>query len=114
MPKEFEGQMDLIVSRTAWRYFAYPDIALRNTVQALSEGGMADIWFEATRSVLRGTEEGRAELNDRIRNVVKWIKDQEEQGLIKTNIDQILDGAHADELDSDFDGWIKIIKSKKD
>ena len=39
MPAVFEEKMDLIESNVAFRYFLFPDIALKNAVKALSVGG---------------------------------------------------------------------------
>ena len=45
VPLEFEETMDLIDSQMAFRYFLYPDIALRNVIKSLSVGGVARIAF---------------------------------------------------------------------
>ncbi len=52
MPKSLYESFDLIFSNMAWRYFVYPDIALKNVVQSLSVGGYADIHYSHERSPL--------------------------------------------------------------
>lgn len=46
MPKEFEGKMDLIMSNMAFRYFSFPDLALKNAIKALAVGGEAHIHWD--------------------------------------------------------------------
>lgn len=50
MPKEFEENMDLIVSNMSIRYHTYPYITLENTVRALSVGGEAFFTVSCERS----------------------------------------------------------------
>jgi ubiquinone/menaquinone biosynthesis C-methylase UbiE len=59
MPAELEETVDFAISRTAFRYFDYPDIALKNVVKALAEGGWADIYFSTERSSLYNFESGK-------------------------------------------------------
>jgi len=108
MPKELEESMDFVVSRTTWRYFTYPDIAIRNAVKALSIEGKADIYIIFTRSSLKKTEEGKAELNQRIKSVFCDLKKLEQDGYIETNLGE----APEDAFDMDTDGFLKITKKK--
>lgn len=108
MPKELEESIDFAVSRTTWRYFTYPDIAIRNTVRALSIEGRADIYVIFTRSSLKSAEEGKAELNERIKSVFSELRKLEEEGYIETNLeDEDFEG-----IDIDTDGFLRITKKK--
>jgi|GEM_PF-2916396 len=103
MPKELEERMDFIISRTAFRYFMYPYIGLRNAIKALSVGGFADIYFSSECS------ENPRSLNEGTYQTFKWIKKLEKEGFIKTNIpdeetcQQELDASYED--DDTFDRY---------
>jgi len=83
VPKELEGKVDLLISRTAFRYFAYPDIALKNVIKMLATGGHADVSFSCKRSVIYRNED---EINTRLTDTFNWIRQLEKQEVIKTNL----------------------------
>jgi hypothetical protein len=64
----------------AFRYFLFPDIALKNAVKALSVGGEANISFQNDRCPLGLDSE---ELLDRMKKVFAWLKDLEQKGYIE-------------------------------
>ncbi len=49
MPKDFEGQFDVIVSNMSFRYYQFQHIALRNVVRSLAKGGYARLAFSCDR-----------------------------------------------------------------
>jgi SAM-dependent methyltransferase len=77
MPREWEEQMDLVLSNMAFQYFNYPDLALLNVVKALSVGGEAYLSFSAVRSP---TEE--RELAIRLRSIYHYLQSLSEKGTV--------------------------------
>lgn len=99
LPRRLEESADYIVSRTAFRYFNYPDLALRNAVMALSIGGEADILYSFERSerleklIPVKNAEGEQKLEgiwddlvERTLGGFRWIKELESKGYIRTNL----------------------------
>lgn len=117
MPEELEETVDFAISRTAFRYFPFPDVALKNIAKSLTIGGFADIHFSAERSALlmirerKTYEEAAEELNSRIRSVILWLKKLEDEGYLETNIpDEGESGG--DKYDRDLGLALKIRKLK--
>jgi hypothetical protein len=78
MPAVFEENIDLIESNVAFRYFLFPDIALRNAVKALSIGGETNLYFSNDSCPL-----GKEELLERMKKVFIWLKKLEQEGYIE-------------------------------
>ena len=77
LPERFRESFDIMVSNMAWRYFVYPDIALKNLLQALSVGGWANIVFSCDRSPLAFED-----LNTRMNGSMHLLKILEKSGHI--------------------------------
>lgn len=78
MPAVFEENIDLIESNYAFRYFLFPDIALRNAVKALSIGGETNLYFSNDACPL-----GEEELLERIKKVFTWLQKLEQEEYIE-------------------------------
>jgi len=95
MPAELKEQIDLILSRTAFRYFTYPDVAIKNVVKSLSVKGGATIDFTSYRSALVENSSAEdldtkyKELCKRVSGAINWLKDLEFKGFIVTNLGEM-------------------------
>ena len=118
VPLEFEETMDLIDSQMAFRYFLYPDIALRNVIKSLSVGGVARIAF-----IFGGTVNCFPDPNSRVnlddderknRQRVLWtqIKTFVDEGYL--DITGSSNGIHKNisTPDESGGGFIRIVKIK--
>lgn len=83
MPKDFYEKFDIIFSNMSWMYFALPDIALANALQALSVGGYADIEYSGGKSDLDLEMIGR-----RLKGGMNLLEKLEEEGLISFSFDK--------------------------
>lgn len=78
MPAVFEEKVDIIESNVAFRYFLYPDIALRNAIKALAVGGETNIHFSTDSCPL-----DKEELFERMKKVFSWLKELKDKGYIE-------------------------------
>jgi len=78
MPSVFEESIDLIESNYSFRYFLFPDIALKNTVKALSIGGETNLDFTNDSCPL-----DKEELLKRMKNIFAWLAELEQKGYIE-------------------------------
>lgn len=86
MPKEFEGKMDLIISNMAFRYFPFPDLALKNAIKALAIGGEAHIhWSTRDAHWTKGLreEQYRTASQQHCTALFQEIKQLEDTGIIR-------------------------------
>lgn len=83
MPNHLFENVDLAFSNTAWRYFLYPDLALRNLLAALSVGGQAAISFAWDRCPLPENE-----IEERVRGTISSLKKLRQAGVINYDLVQ--------------------------
>ncbi len=87
MPAVWREQMDLIVSSWALLYCVYPDIALRNCVEALAPGGVAHLDYgtvmEGTAMSHHANPEAQAALSRRMAGAFRWLLKLQKQGSIE-------------------------------
>lgn len=87
MPADWREQMDLIVSSWAIMYCVYPDIALRNCVEALAPGGEAHLDYgtvmERTAMSYHTGPEGQAALSRRMAGAFRWLLKLRKQSNIE-------------------------------
>ncbi len=76
-PKILAEKVDVIISNMAFRYFRYPDLAVKNVVRALSIGGIAKIFVASERS-----DTPQAELKKRLTDTYFWLQDLIKKGII--------------------------------
>lgn len=99
MPERFRESFDVMVSNMAWRYFVYPDIAIKNTLQALSIGGYASISFFADQCPLP-----RKEIEQRVQAAVALLQKLDAKGVIDF---QIKENLYIKNM-----GYMTIVKNK--
>jgi SAM-dependent methyltransferase len=76
-PKSLKENVDLVISNMAFRYFRFPDLAVRNVVHSLRVGGIANIFVTCERS--GGSD---AELKRRLNKTYDWLQELIEQGVL--------------------------------
>jgi hypothetical protein len=76
-PKSLKENIDLVISNMAFRYFQYPDLAVRNIVYSLRVGGIANIFVTCERS-----EASNSELKKRLNKTYDWLQDLVKQGVL--------------------------------
>lgn len=75
-------QLDLVVSKDAFRHFAFPDVALRNLLLSLSVGGEAYIGF-STHSNMAISQNA---LGERFKAFLEWAKPHVDAGVISWDL----------------------------
>ena len=78
MPADFKEKYDIIISNAAFTYMTYPDIAFKNSLEALNTGGIMRINFNTVNSPL-----GAKEVVPRVAEQIRLMEAMERQGLIK-------------------------------
>lgn len=79
LPAKFRETFDLAISNIAWRYFVFPDIALKNLLHSLSIGGQAEIAFGGDRCPLPPED-----VIKRTHSAIKLLDTLEKEGIIET------------------------------
>lgn len=79
LPAKWYESFDIIVSNMAWRYFMYPDLALKNLLLALNVGGYANLDYRADSSPL---QKNYIELVYRMNQAYGLLKDLMDQEYI--------------------------------
>ena len=108
MPADFREGFDLIVSKTAFGYFVYPDIALENCLQSLSVGGEARILF------ITGSQE--YEVPDYVKRIVmefRRLKKLAENGYIDLEVNADIFDVKPEDKVEDLPNRFVVIRKKK-
>jgi hypothetical protein len=77
-PKDLCESVDLVITNMAFRYFFFPDLAVKNVVTSLSVGGIADIFVTSERSSTPDDE-----LEKRLSDTYFWLTDLAQKGIIE-------------------------------